>query len=93
MSNRYYCVITAMKLEKVKKNNKRVVINIKKKYLKLTEDQKKRGVVFSSQLKGSNIIHEVFESDPIGEQRKTIELLLDDKFFNNSRFSYNEIRK
>lgn len=66
---------------------------MRKKYLKLTEDQKARGVIFSSQLKGSTTIHEVFKTDDPTEARKKIERLLDDKFFNNSPFKYNEVRQ
>ena len=56
---------------------------MKKVYRKLTKDQIKRGVIFSSCLSGTKtqtedgIMHEV---------------LKDDKFFNNSQWSYNIIR-
>jgi len=65
---------------------------MRKKYLKLTNEQKKRGVIFSSQLMPDNepIIHEVFEDD---RNNNKIDLLLDDKFFNNSHWSYNLIRR
>lgn len=63
---------------------------MRKKYLKLTDEQKQRGVIFSSRLVPSTIIHEV--TDTGREGRKTIERLLDDKFFNNSPYKYNEIR-
>lgn len=64
---------------------------MKKRYLKLTEDQIKRGVIFSSQLEGSTIIHEVFKSDT--DKREVIARLLNDSFFNRSPFKYNEIRQ
>jgi len=64
---------------------------MKKKYLKLTKDQKERGVIFSSQLIPSNMIHEVkIDQD---DKNEVIERLKDDKFFNNSHFLYNEIRR
>ena len=61
-----------------------------KKYLKLTKEQKERGVIFSSELIGGGQIHEVLGTDE--DIEKTIERLKDDKFFNNSPYSYNEIR-
>lgn len=63
---------------------------MKKKYLKLTQDQKARGVVFSSQLKPGTTIHEVFATDK--DKEEVIKRLLNDKFFNNSPFEVNEIR-
>ena len=65
---------------------------MKKKYLKLTEEQKARGVIFSSQLQPGGIIYEVFSTDPPEEQKRTINLLLDDSFLKNSPFKYNEVR-
>ena len=62
-----------------------------KKYLKLTDEQKKRGVVFSSQLVGGGVVHEVLVSDD--DKDRTIERLLNDKFFNNSPYKYNEVRQ
>ena len=73
-------------------------------YRKLTEEQIKRNVVFSSCLSVDsdehNTIHEVF-SLPLSKQTKThfddnqeeIRKLKDDKFFNDSRFKYNIIRQ
>ena len=63
---------------------------MKKKYLKLTKEQKERGVIFSSELIGGKGIHEVFETDKDAEE--TIKNLKDDSFFNESPFAYNEIR-
>ena len=65
---------------------------MKKVYKKLTEDQKARKIVFSSQLMPDNdpTIHEVHENDP--EKNKTIERLKNDSFFNNSPWAYNLIR-
>ena len=63
-----------------------------KKYLKLTQEQKKRGVIFSSELKPSDgTIHEVLKNDI--DKWQVIENLKDDKFFNNSHFTHNEIRQ
>lgn len=64
---------------------------MKKKYLKLTKDQKDRGVIFSSELVGGGTVHEVFSDDE--DKEKKIDRLLDDKFFNNSPFKYNLIRQ
>lgn len=63
---------------------------MRKKYLELTEEQKARGVIFSSRLVPGGIIHEV--TDTGREGRKTIDRLLNDKFFNGSPYKYNEIR-
>lgn len=68
---------------------------MRKKYRKLTREQRERNVVFSSCLSedGSEIgtIHEVRADDP--ERSIKIELLMDDRFFNRSHFRYNIIRK
>lgn len=67
---------------------------MRKKYLKLTKDQKERGVVFSSVLIGDGLdinIHEVMNDQE--DKEKKIELLKDDKFFNDSPFKYNLIRQ
>lgn len=69
---------------------------MRKKYLKLTKDQKDRGIIFSSTLISDNedlrkIIHEVKETDP--DKWDKIDRLLNDKFFNNSPFKYNEVRR
>ena len=64
---------------------------MRKVYKKLTKEQKARGVIFSSQLRPGDIIHEVMAND--SERRLIIERLLNDKFFNNSPYRYNEIRR
>lgn len=64
---------------------------MRKVYKKLTVDQKARGVIFSSELKGGNTIHEVLKDDE--DKDRTIERLLDDSFFDNSPYKYNEIRR
>lgn len=66
---------------------------MKKVYRKLTKDQKARGVIFSSQLKPSNSIHEVLDNDPQKEYH--IQLLKNDSFFDDedSPYLYNLIRK
>ena len=66
---------------------------MKKKYLPLTIDPKQRGVIFSSELVGGGIIHEVFITESEEEINKKILRLLDDKFFDNSPYKYNLIRK
>jgi len=68
---------------------------MRKVYKKLTEDQKSRGVIFSSQLRPGTIIHEVTKDNLYDCSKGTnkIELLKDDSFFNNSLFKYNEIRE
>ena len=60
----------------------------KTKNLKLTADQKSRGVIYSSQLivlgnvgVDNNIIHEVLDSDP--DKWQKIENLRDTSFFKN----------
>ena len=69
---------------------------MKKVYKKLTEDQKNRGVIFSSTLSNStteqidDLKQEVFADDRNGNQ---IPYLLDDKFFNGSPWSNNIIRR
>lgn len=74
---------------------------MKKVYKKLTEDQKKLGVIFSSTLskfrteQSEDTTHEVTEdniNNTSGPKNK-IELLKDDKFFNNSHWNYNIIRE
>jgi len=66
---------------------------MRKKYLRLTKEQKNRGIIFSSCLLPDEkpTIHEVDENDP--KKDATIELLLDDKFFDDSPYKYNEIRR
>ena len=66
---------------------------MKKKRLTLTVNQKERGIIFSSELKGGGMdrkIHEVHKDDEDKELR--IERLEDDSFFDESPFEYNEIR-
>tara|TARA_R100001086_G_C11802431_1_gene249237 strand:+ start:686 stop:880 length:195 start_codon:yes stop_codon:yes gene_type:complete len=64
---------------------------MRKVYKKLTKEQKDKGVIFSSELIGSETIHEVKETDD--NQELTIRRLLDDSFFNKSPYSHNEVRK
>ena len=70
---------------------------MKNKYLKLTKDQKERGVIFSSQLKDSTgkfangVIHEVFSNDENKDEK--ISRLSDSSFFKGSPWNVNEIRK
>ena len=64
---------------------------MRKVYKSLTDDQKNRGVIFSSELIGGGKIHEVLKGDPDGQT--TIRRLLDDSFFNNSPYKRNEIRQ
>ena len=67
---------------------------MRKKYLKLTKEQKARNVIFSSQLKGPEYdghIIEVFAGQEDAEE--TIARLRNDKFFDDSTtLTYNEIR-
>ena len=65
---------------------------MRKKYLKLTEDQKQRGIIFSSVLLPADrpCIHEVHKDDE--DRQVKIERLKNDKFFNSSPYKYNEIR-
>jgi len=69
---------------------------MKKVYHKLTEEQKTRGVIFSSTLSTNKVelmgdtVHEVLKDDE--EPGHHIELLKNDKFFNNSPYKYNIIR-
>ena len=72
---------------------------MKKVYKKLTEEQLKRGVIFSSclsetrtEMKG-NTIHEVFNTESYKEIDEEIKRLLDDKFFNASHWKFNIIRR
>lgn len=64
---------------------------------KLTEDQKQRGVVYSSTLsterteQSKDTIHEVFDFSE--ESNEKIERLENTKFFRNSHFKYNIIRQ
>lgn len=70
---------------------------MKKIYKKLTKEQRDRGVIFSSTLSEyrqemeGDKTHEVFKTDK--DAADTITRLLDDKFFNVSRWNYNIIRR
>jgi hypothetical protein len=65
-------------------------------YKKLTEEQKNRGVVFTSTLSVSkeelagDLTHEVMDNDK--DKNETITRLKDDRFFNGSKWKYNIIR-
>jgi len=67
------------------------VIHTTKKYLKLTDEQKAKGVIFSSCLKPGNTVHEVLATDE--DKNVVIKRLLNDSFFNHSPFKYNEVRQ
>lgn len=72
---------------------------MKKIYRKLTQEQKKRGVIFSSTLTFEDknddredlITHEVMSDD--SQADIIISRLLDDSFFNDSPYKYNLIRR
>ena len=70
---------------------------MRKVYKKLTEDQIKRGVIFSSCLSIyryetiNDIIHEVFKDQE--NKAEEITLLKDDRFFNSSHWKFNIIRQ
>ena len=64
---------------------------MRKQYKKLTKEQIERKVIFSSQLLPNGNLHEVFITDEDKNQR--IERLKDDRFFNESNFKINEIRR
>ena len=69
---------------------------MKKKYLGLLKEQKERSIIFSSQLISfdedeNGVIHEVYKDD--NNKYEKIRRLKNDKFFNNSCFKYNLIRK
>ena len=72
---------------------------VTKVYKKLTQEQKARGVIFSSCLSvyrfetTTDTIHEVLNTEPQEEQQEHIRRLKDDKFFNQSHFKFNIIRK
>jgi len=69
---------------------------MKKVYKKLTKDQIKRGVIFSSCLsvdmteREEDHIHEVLKDSE--DKDKRISRLLDDKFFNASHWNFNIVR-
>jgi hypothetical protein len=70
---------------------------VKKVYKKLTEEQKQRGVVFSSCLskyrteQSTDLIHEVLKDD--SDISGHITRLKDDRFFNGSPWNFNIIRE
>jgi hypothetical protein len=68
---------------------------MKKLYRKLTLEQRKKNVIFSSCLSVNKFeqgtIHEVMENDD--DKWTKIERLKDDKFFNASHYKYNIIRE
>lgn len=70
---------------------------MKKVYKKLTEEQKKRGVVFSSCLSEhrfettNDTIHEVLKNDE--DIYGHIKKLRDDKFFDSAHWKFNIIRE
>lgn len=68
-------------------------------YKELTEEQRERGVCFSScfstqrtEQTNEGTIHEVLNTMTEQEQEERIKRLRNDKFFNNSSFKYNIIR-
>jgi len=68
---------------------------MKKKYLRLTKDQKQRGIIFSSTLipkyTAPMFLHEVHKDDKNKEE--TIKNLINDSAFDGSLYKYNLIRK
>jgi len=70
---------------------------VRKVYKQLTEEQQKRGVIFSSCLSEcrteliNDTIHEVLKNE--GNKNEKINRLSNDSFFNNSHFKYNIIRQ
>jgi hypothetical protein len=68
---------------------------MKKVIRELTQDQKERGVIFSSQLMPGGTLHEVTAANlcQCSPGTTKIKLLEDDSFFNNSAYKYNLIRK
>ena len=66
-------------------------------YKPLTDDQRKRGVIFSSTLstqrteQSKDTVHEVLKDDD--DRDATIRRLLDDKFFNKSGWKFNIVRQ
>ena len=71
---------------------------VQKVYLKLTKDQKLKGIIFSStlsvnrNLSGNETTHNILCSMPIEQQKREIGYLKDDKFFRKSPYKYNIIR-
>ena len=64
---------------------------MRKLYKRLTEEQKNKGVIFSSQLMPNGALHEVFKKQE--DKDITIDRLMNDRFFNKSPYKYNEIRR
>lgn len=70
---------------------------MRNKYLKLTKEQKDRGVIFSSQLKDStnNVangeVHEVLVNEVDKDEK--IQNLSDASFFEDSPWNVNEVRQ
>lgn len=70
---------------------------MKKVYKKLTDEQKKRGVIFSSCLsagrteQNKDVKHEILNNDE--DIKGHIKRLKDDKFFNSSHWNFNIIRE
>lgn len=70
---------------------------MKKVYKPLTDDQTRRGVIFSSTLSTNrtelmdDLRHEVKDTDD--DKHDQIRRLLDDSFFNGSPWKYNIIRR
>ena len=64
---------------------------MRKVYRKLTQEQKSRNVIFTSQLVPGSTVHEVLSTD--WDKEKQIDRLLNDKFFNKSHFKYNLIHQ
>lgn len=64
---------------------------MRKTYKKLTKEQIERGVIFSSQLMPEGSLHEVLNTDTDAQEK--IKRLLNDSFFNESNFRYNEVRQ
>lgn len=64
---------------------------MRKVYKKLTEEQYNRGVIFSSQLQPDGSLHEVTNNTQ--DKDIVIARLLNDKFFNQSGFKYNEVHR
>ena len=70
---------------------------MRKIYKSLTKDQRERGIIFSSTLSRytteltTDTMHEVHKDDP--DKWNKIERLRDDKFFRDSPWKYNIIRK
>ena len=70
---------------------------MRKVYKKLTEEQKARGVMFSSTLskfrteQNTDTMHEVLNTDE--DKNAVITRLLNDSFFNASPWSFNVVRQ